>query len=382
MNETTQKPSEHKAGKMHKSLIGIWKNLPPDNAAVIFNDATANREDLEALLGRSVIDITPAGCLANRKRVVQYPIDLTRHASPTRFLAVLRGILTEFPAACKVGLITHRPLIGALNKLGEPFAGRIVKSTYFGSGAGRASNDWHERCDLLIVLGTPRVPGEAVQRRLCQLGDFDSAGEDGQWGDKRWRVWTESGGRRIVKGKGYAHEKWSKSHASLVRAALIQAAGRGRPLLETGCDVAIVSTEWCGFDFIDHTRDIELSETEASVLAIISEITDGYRSLIDITKTSLSINDTGVDVPTVSTWEIANRLGLTRNGVQKILAGLESRLLVARIGQRGGWRLADGSKPVADVAETPAPAPAIGPTLRPWHEAGGRIGDTTNNTHA
>ena len=332
MSATMQNLSEPTTRRM---LVGIWKNLPSENSVVVFNDATANREDLEAMLGRPVIDITPEGHLANIKRVVQYPIDLTRHASAKRFLDVIRGILTEFPDARRVGVITQRTLMPALKKLAEPFAGRIVKSTYFGSGSDRASNEWHDRCDLIIVAGTPRVPGEVVQRRLCQLGNFDAAGHDGRWGEVRWRCWTESGKRLIVTGRGYDHDAWNRAHQSLVRAAIIQAAGRGRALLENGCDVVVVSTEWCGFDFADGNTDIELSEVEAKVLEVLADY--GYTPLKDISKGLVSINS-----DSVSTGVIAQRMAMTRNGVQKILVRLESRRLVYRVGERGGWRLAAG----------------------------------------
>lgn len=336
MNGTSQNPSEPTAGTTKRRMLhGFWKNLPSENAVVLFSDATANRDDMEALLGRPVIDITPAGHLAHAKRVVQYPIDLTRDASAAKFLSLIRGVLTEFPNARRVGIITHRLLVAALKKLGEPFTGRIVKSTYFRSGADRASNDWHERCDLVIVAGTPRLPGDVVQRRLIQFGDFTSAGEDGQWGEIHWRGRTEIGAEMIVTGLGYGHPAWERAHRSLVRAAIVQAAGRGRTLLETGCDVAIISTEECGSPVVNDT-DIGLSETETKALAVITDLSEqeSYRSI----KAFVPI---GVPyVPTISTSAIAHRMGLTERGTQKILTRLESRRLICRQGERGGWMLA------------------------------------------
>ncbi len=123
-----------------RTLAGLWKNLPSENATVLICDATADRDDLESLLGRKVADVTSAGHLTAAKRIVQYPIDLTRHASHKRFRSVLRSVLTEFPHANRVGVITHRPLVSAIKKLGEAFAGRIIKTAYFGSGSDRASN--------------------------------------------------------------------------------------------------------------------------------------------------------------------------------------------------------------------------------------------------
>ena len=374
MNATSQNPSEPTAGNTKRMLAGVWKNLPCENAVVLFSDATANRDDLEALLGRPVIDVTPVGHITHAKRVVQYPIDLTRLASPKRFLSVVRGVLTEFRDARRGGVITHRPLVGAIKKLAEPFASRIVKSAYFGSGSDRASNDWHERCDLVIVVGTPRVPGEAVQRRLIQFGDFTSAGEDGRWGPCRWKATTETGEELIVEGLGYAHPAWERAHRSLVRAAIIQAAGRGRSLLETGCDVVIISTEECGFPVVNN-RDIELSETETNALAVITELSarESYRTTKTLVRLAVA------DAPIVSTSEIAHRMGLMMRGTQKILTRLESRRLVIRLGERGGWLLsAAGSDPVPDVAGSPETA--VEAPTRPWHEASGRLGDTTTNS--
>ncbi len=336
MNTTSQNLSEPKAGTTKRRMLhGFWKNLPSENAVVLFSDATANRDDLEALLGRPVKDVTPVGHLAHAKRVVQYTIDLTRLASPTRFLSVVRGVLTEFPDARRVGIITHRPLVAALKKLVEPFAGRIVKSTYFGSGADRASNVWHDRCDLVIVGGTPRVPSDVVQRRLIQFGDFTSAAEDGRWGEIHWRGQTETGEEVIVTGLGYGHPAWERAHRSLVRAAIVQAAGRGRTLLETGCDVAIASTEECGSPVVNNT-DIEFSESETTALAIITGLSEpeSYRSIKTLVPIAVP------DRPTVSTSDIAHRMGLTGRGTQKILARLESRHLICRVGERGGWMLA------------------------------------------
>ncbi len=274
-----------------------------------------------------MFDATPKGCLARVKRVIQYPLDVTRKMSPGRFVSIIRGLLAEHSHYQRVGVITHRTLEATLKKLGEPFAGRLVKSSYFGSGADRASNDWHERCDVVIVAGTPRLPTDAVRRRLIQFGDVASAAEDGDWGACHWKGMTEAGREVLVEGRGYNHPAWECSHRGLVRAAIIQAAGRGRTLLETGCDVIVISTEECGLPLVNST-DIDLSETEASVLAILA--TYRHESLN-------SIQDSGAYAPALSTAAIADRLGMKERGTRKVLAGLESRGLARRLGERGGW---------------------------------------------
>lgn len=276
-----------------------------------------------------MFDATPTGCLARVKRVIQYPLDITRKMPPGRFVSIMRGLLAEHSRYQRVGVITHRTLESTLKKLGELFAGRVVKTSYFGSGADRASNDWHERCDVVIVAGTPRVPTNAVRRRLIQFGDIASAAENGGWGACHWKGMTESRREVLVEGRGYRHPAWERAHRGLVRAAIVQAAGRGRSLLETGCDVIVISTEECGLPLVNST-DVALSETEASTLAILS----AYRH-----ESLNSIQGSCADAPTPSTTAIANRLGMKERGTRKVLAGLESRGLVRRLGERGGWML-------------------------------------------
>jgi hypothetical protein len=327
-----QKPNDSEADKTKRRiLVGVWKNLPSENAVVLFSDATANRDDWEALLGRPVVDVTPVGRIAHEKRVVQFTIDLTRCAKPKRFLEIVRGALTEFPDARRVGVITHRTLLPELQNLSGAFEGRLgEKHAYFGSGSDRASNDWHGCCDLILVVGTPRVSSEAVQRRLIQFGDFASAGEDGRWGDVRWRGRTEAGDEVIVVGRGYEHPAWERAHRSLVRAAIVQAVGRARTLLENGCDVVVISTEECGFPIADKV-DIELTDCEDEVLVELTGLS---------AEKSYVSNKTFPPMRSVTTAELAQRLNRSERRVREILVRLESRRLVCRDGARGGWMLA------------------------------------------
>ena len=208
--------------------------------------------------------------------------------------------------------------------------------TYFGSGDDRASNDWHTERDLLIVIGTPRPGDEAVQCRLIQLGDFAAANEDGRWGDIRWRCKTETGVEVIVTGRGYIHAAWDRVHRSFVRAALIQAVGRGRSLSEDGCDVVVVAAEEAGFPFADIT-DIELNETEAELFTILSDLS-AEKSYRDI-KTFPPMRGDSTGDTSLTTAELAQRVRLSERQARDILSRLESRGLVVRVGERGGWRL-------------------------------------------
>ncbi len=313
-----------------KYLIGMWRNLPNADSVVLFADATANAEDLEALLGRSVSDVTPTGHIERVKRIVQYPQDVTKHTAKNRFLSLLRGILVEHKHCSRVGVITHQKLKGYVRELEEPFFSRIEMQTHFHSGEDRASNTWHKECDLVIVLGTPRLPTLAVQTRLIQWGDFAAAGRDGNWGDLHWRGKTESGKEVVTAGRGYNDPAWERAHRSLVRAGIIQSAGRGRSSLEDGCEVVVVTTEECGFPIAD-VVDIELDETDAKLLATLAGASPvfPYRDIQGISG----------DAPVFKTADLARIVDLAESQTRDRLTRLESRGLIVRVGERGGWRL-------------------------------------------
>ena len=187
------------------------------------------------------------------------------------------------------------------------------------------------------VAGTPRVPSEAVQRRLIQFGDFDSAGAAGGWGTICWRGQTESGRDVIVEGRGYDHPVWERAHRSLVRSAIVQAAGRGRTLLENGCDVAVISTEESGFPLVNNPV-VGLTETEAKLLAVLSDLS--AEKLYKTYRAFPPMRSGSADASWVTTADLAQRLGLSERQTREILTGLESRRLVRRDGERGGWMVA------------------------------------------
>ena len=337
-------------------IVGAWRNRPSDNSVVLFADATADKGDLESYLGRSVIDITPDGHIERSKRVVQFAKDITRKTSANSFLGYIRAVMCQFPNAQRVGVITHRTLVKHLSEIGEPFASRIVKKTYFGSGSDRASNDWHTQCDLIIVPGTPRVRSLAMQRRLIQISGFVPAGENSNWGEVQWRGQTESGNEMIVSNRGYQHPLWAKASRSLVRATIIQATGRGRPLLDCGCDVAIVSTEECGFPLADEAI-IALLDTELNVLTHLGGASAGFLPNKKLSAANANILSKSTPpltsslavlppiTPSMTTQELSQSIGLSERRTREVLNGLESRGLVVRIGKRGGWTISTHSNP-------------------------------------
>jgi hypothetical protein len=206
------------------------------------------------------------------------------------------------------------------------FANRIVKSAYFGSGEERSSNAWQQECDLIIVAGTPRVPPEAVVTYLIQIGEIAAACRDGRWGPLNWEMRTESGESVVIKGTGYEDPIWRRAHQDLVRATLVQAIGRGRGILEDGCEVVVLSNEECGLPISDASVTT-LNKTAALILTMMKELSP-----------KIPIYNY-IGVFGVKTAKLAEQTGLSLSVVRGSLQAMESRGLVCRVGERGGWRL-------------------------------------------
>jgi hypothetical protein len=167
----------------HRCVFGVRQNPVAPDRTVWFNDATLEADRLRMVLGAPVADETPDGRLELQHKALQLPRDVTRRTSPAVFLAQLRAVLCLRPAWRRVGLITHRPLLAALDALEPEFRERVVMSAHFGSGQERSSNAWHEACDGIVVAGTPRVPPDAIARYLVQVGEVAAACEEPEWGE-------------------------------------------------------------------------------------------------------------------------------------------------------------------------------------------------------
>ncbi len=303
------------------------RNLPSRKATVWLSDATADRELLEFATGLEIEDATPEGHLELSRNVIQFPVDITRKASRKRFRGLLRGVLASRLDCCRAGVITHSTLTSAAKSLGPLFKDRVAMVEYFGSGEDRASNRWlRSGCDLLIVAGTPRVDELEIKKLLHRVGHLDALNRGGDWGELTWQGFTESGRPRIVKGRGYRDSVWRQVHRAKVRAAIVQAAGRARALLETGCDAVILSTEECGFP---------VAEVEAELVPV----TESEASILTELKAVVSLILKRGNRRCATTQDVAERCGLSVRQTRDWLSRLESRGLVERIGERSGWRL-------------------------------------------
>lgn len=378
-----------KGGKTEtkRSLQGVWSNEFGDDKAVWFCDATSNRDELAEILGRPVIDMTPGHRLQLRQPIVQIPLDVTKQTTPQRIIAMLESILAACLGFDRIGVITHRehcPLIEGTAqsdvKLSPESQARIAKVKYYRSGAGRGSNAWYTECDLLIVLGTPRVPPAVVRTRLIQAGRHAAAectAEEAGWGPDYWLAKTISGGARQIMFRTYRDHRWHAAQNAIVASEIKQAVGRGRGLLDSGIPVVAVTTQPLGYRVVDHDPYQPTPSEQVILIALeaigeeklrpppptevdqISEVLPTGTDTIETASlsevlpnkyylgtTSLNESDDRLSDPPVFASEIATRIDKTPRHVLNVLKSLEECGLVRHVGQRGGWITSGGTPPV------------------------------------
>jgi hypothetical protein len=301
---------------VRRSIVAQWRTRLPEHVNIWVNDATASKEELEALTGRQVQDRTPEGRLERQWPVLQIASDVTQKTTPDRAAALLRGILYDLEHQ-RVGVITHKRLVGPLpGLLGPEFSARIAKLEHFRSGASRGSNAWMGTCDALVVLGTPRVPPEAVRAHLLRLGNVSATRLDQKSAGWSWDYWsglTQSRRRRTIRTPHYTNHDWHQAYCALVVRELAQAVGRARPILEEGMPVYLVTTEDLGETVAD-APCAPLTQVQVRVLGAMC--------------------DQRGEPVVCSAPEIARSLGLTRQRVRYVLTELCASHRVGRAGKK------------------------------------------------
>lgn len=339
--------------ELNRFAVGFGNNTPPADMVTWFSDATMTVDLLRSLLGASVNDATPAGRLELQKKAIQIPRDITRQTAVSTVARLLRGVLTDRAEVQRAGLICHRTHLAVLTEMESIFANRIVKSAYFGSGEERSSNAWQHECDLIIVAGTPRVPPDDVAIHLIQIGEIGAACRDVTWGPLKWETRTEAGQTVVITGSGYADPVWRRGHQNLVRATLVQAIGRGRGILEDGCEVVVLSTEECGLPISDGKPTV-LNKSAAMILTRLKELSPENSIYNYIEKSG------------VKTAQLATETGLSVSVVRGNLSLLENLGRVCKIGERGGWRpVAQESFHPGDAIEPTTPDSSLEPSDEP-----------------
>ncbi len=322
-----------KGGRMafSKALVGAWSVELPSETVIWFENASANAQLLSEMTGTEIIDKTPQGRLAYEVPPVQYADhDITQQACGKTVRGIIRGLLAKHSSANKVGVITHRCHIEEVEKLAPLWRDRITKLEYFHSGKDRASNAWLE-CDLILVLGTPRVPPIAVRDMLIRLGRIGAAAKDGQFTRVSWE--GKTGGGKLIRHQGlaYAEPSWAKVHGILVKETLRQAIGRGRGVTTNGVPVIVVSNEPLGLILADEPLPL-VSDTEDETLQLAVSLTARNAKENIVGKRAVAPFTTG-QVSGVSRHE-------TR-AVRNHLSSLSSHGLLKKKGDRKGWELDD-----------------------------------------
>ncbi len=311
-----------------KTVMVFGKAYIPPQATIVLADATGRLENIEDLTGLPVKNITPTGYLNTKSPIYQVAIDITRKTRQTTLEKLLAAIMLHNPQARKIGVIGHTSHIKNLKKkdsLLGCLSGRICKSAYFGQGIDRASNDWPNECDLLVVLGTPRVSPQTIAVRLIRTAKFGAAARDGRWGERAWEAETVSGVRRIIKGRGYQDPDWRRASEDQVRAALLQAAGRGRSHQESGIPVVVVSTEPVGLPVEDQDKETKILSSRGLELFIWIE-SQVAKSLIDNTKAFGNF----------TTGDVIAGMGVPKDRASKALAELAELGYLSKLGH-GKW---------------------------------------------
>jgi hypothetical protein len=357
LDDGTVEETEH----LHHFVVGSWKTRLP-NVPILCLDATADADGIRAATGREVRDCTPEGHLPNVAPVVQVPWDVTADQEPSTAAGFVEAFLTSHPEVERLGLIGHQDHIRAMmdddDVLPPRLRARVAKACWFGAGPDRASNGWHEACDAMLVVGTMRPGGGPVKERLVLHGKVEAARRDGDWGVRHWEATTTDGRRIVVEGKGYRDAEWHTAHAAISRAAVHQAAGRGRAITEKGIPVWIVSDEPMGCPVDDSLEPV--SPVVRATVEAVRAVRDGTAGTslfpIEGRYRKKSGSQTAVRVSAVVTYLLAEA---ARAGRRLGASGAEKRLRLARRHGRldaseKGWLVVVGDEP----AETPLPSPA------------------------
>lgn len=334
VDESFSKPSQGKKGGeklLQKALVGVLKVDLPSNTVLWFENASADAKLLSEMTGREVADKTPQGRLAYEVPPIQYAdLDITQQTCGKTVRAVVRGLLSKYPAAKKVGIITHQRHVTEIDKLAPFWRSRITMLEYFHSGKDRASNEWLA-CDLILVLGTPRVPPSAVRDTLILLGRISAASKDGDFVEIMWEGKTSQG--KVVRNRGleYADPSWAEVQRILVKETLRQAIGRGRGVISKGVPVVVVSNEPLGLTLADQPLQL-VSDSQDDTLQRAVMLTARNAKYITLAFHADAPFTTG-EVTAISQYDA--------RAVRSHLSSLTTHGLLKRKGARKGWLLAE-----------------------------------------
>ena len=230
-------------GALTQLVIQHRRKLP-GKATIWIGDGTADKNRLERLAKRPIIDRTPRAAIPYQQAVQVIPSDITQGKSAEAVAAHLRAVLL-YHQPQRLGVIGHQEHMKSIfsddgGLLSPELRERVHLWTYFGQGLDRASNQWLE-CDLLLVLGTPRLPEQALRDKLIQQGLYPDAAVTPTWSEFTFDVNDSSGQIGTVLSKAHQESAWHDEGLYQTTSALLQAIGRGRSILPEGIPVIVFS---------------------------------------------------------------------------------------------------------------------------------------------
>lgn len=339
---------KEKQEQIHRAIVAVWQTTLPEKSVVWLVDATAPLDVIERMTGRPVFDATPTGHLERKHPVLKVAVDVKKSSAPATVVQVVTDILNAYPSARRVGIVCDRrhksSILGTSREanLDPAHRERIAKVEHFRGPESRASNQWTEACDLLLVVGTPRIPSRAIETHLIQTGQLAAAARGQQaarWERDYWSGITTSGKRRTITTKAYRDHFWHEAHKAKVHAELLQCVGRARSICDHGIPCVVASCEDLGFPLAEFSF-LEEKKSARQILDALKQLSE-----VPLTETAESANGTlpyiyirkCSDNAGVPSSAIAAELKISDRWVRKILGELESFGRVRRVGQRGGW---------------------------------------------
>ena len=247
--DVMNQPVEKEGRSLRQAKIVVQRRLRFEaNQTCWWQDATGDVALLQRLLGAFVRDMTPHGQLERLQAVEVVPVDISRKTVIQTVANAIR--MTVMTSGCqRLGIIGHKNHVDLLRSeedqlLIPEIRARIHRFSYFGAGLDRGSNQWLQ-CDRLLVLGTPRVGDDAIREELWRDGDRNAAQiRDPGWTKYTWQARAAGYQDKVVTvvGRCYSDPAWHQACLRVTRAAMRQALGRGRAILDCGVPATISPT--------------------------------------------------------------------------------------------------------------------------------------------
>lgn len=244
--------------KKQKKMVRVHAAPNLSGKAVLMLDGTGDQDHLSALLGQEVKDMTPSGRLEEKHDLRQVVLSVSKKKSAAEVCRIITTLMEE-NLGKTFGIIGHKGHITKIfgdSPLLPPYLRPFVAMTsYFGQGPDRGSNQWHESCDMLLVIGSPRTPEQCIRGELAAIRSDSASANDGFFGKSEWMGVDDTGTEQTYQSLHYKHAEWRQAHIRQTRSALLQAVGRARTTLETGIPCVVVADEPLGIV----TRSAELA---------------------------------------------------------------------------------------------------------------------------